>query len=333
MKFTYMWGEVWKFYKYFTPPSPFSKSCQSILRFCYWLILSPVYKFILTLVPRKVDFKYNIAICAIFKNEAPFLREWVEYHLLIGVEHFYLYDNFSDDNFKEILQPYLDDGSVTLIDWSIQDDYALDKAFTDCLRRFHDEAHWVALIDLDEFINVKTCDNINDWLGEYDKYPSIYLYWKHFGASGVMKHVSDTLVIEEYTSCWEHLCDFGKSIINNNFYFPTPRGHAIKAQIKICGIKIDIPAVNDIKCFNRMFYPFWIKNVSAQINHYYIRGFEDRYYKCFKRGFAWSDNVDDYYEYDRITPYESFCTTREFSIQRFLTPLKAKIERNFNNFT
>ena len=33
--------------------------------------------------------KYTVAVCAIFKNESVFLKEWLEYHLLIGVEHFY----------------------------------------------------------------------------------------------------------------------------------------------------------------------------------------------------------------------------------------------------
>ena len=37
--------------------------------------------------------KYTVAVCAIFKNESVFLKEWLEYHLLIGVEHFYLYNN------------------------------------------------------------------------------------------------------------------------------------------------------------------------------------------------------------------------------------------------
>lgn len=62
-----------------------------------------------------------------------------------------------------------------------------------------------------------------------------------------MDHIPGSLVIEEYTSCWEHLCDFGKSIVNNNFYFPHPSGHAIKAQLKIGSVTVRIPAVNNRK--------------------------------------------------------------------------------------
>ena len=41
------------------------------------------------------DKKYNVAVCAIFKNEAPYLKEWIEFNHLVGVEHFYLYNNNS----------------------------------------------------------------------------------------------------------------------------------------------------------------------------------------------------------------------------------------------
>ena len=44
-------------------------------------------------------FPYDLAVVAIFKDEGRYLREWLDYHLLAGVEHFYLYNNDSADNF------------------------------------------------------------------------------------------------------------------------------------------------------------------------------------------------------------------------------------------
>jgi hypothetical protein len=38
-----------------------------------------------------------LAICAIFRDEAPHIAEWVAYHLMIGFDHFVLYDNKSED--------------------------------------------------------------------------------------------------------------------------------------------------------------------------------------------------------------------------------------------
>lgn len=53
------------------------------------------------------ELKYKIALCLIFKNEAPFLKEWLDYHLTIGVDHFYLYNNNSDDNYLDVLNTYI----------------------------------------------------------------------------------------------------------------------------------------------------------------------------------------------------------------------------------
>ena len=39
----------------------------------------------------------KIAICAIFKDEAPYLLEWLAFHRMIGVDLFVLYDNGSND--------------------------------------------------------------------------------------------------------------------------------------------------------------------------------------------------------------------------------------------
>ena len=41
-----------------------------------------------------------------FRNERRYLVEWVLHHYLLGVEHFYLYDNESEDKPEEVLRPY-----------------------------------------------------------------------------------------------------------------------------------------------------------------------------------------------------------------------------------
>ena len=56
--------------------------------------------------------KHRVALCLIFKNEAPFLKEWLDYHLALGVDHFYLYNNNSDDDFREVLRPYATGGEL-----------------------------------------------------------------------------------------------------------------------------------------------------------------------------------------------------------------------------
>ena len=52
------------------------------------------------------NFNNYFSICMNFKDEAIYLKDWVEYHLSIGVDHFYLYNNESSDNFLEILKTH-----------------------------------------------------------------------------------------------------------------------------------------------------------------------------------------------------------------------------------
>jgi hypothetical protein len=53
----------------------------------------------------KLKFPHKLAVCAIAKNEGAYFKEWLEYHRLVGVEKFYIYDNESDDDTKEVLAP------------------------------------------------------------------------------------------------------------------------------------------------------------------------------------------------------------------------------------
>ena len=45
-----------------------------------------------------------------------YLAEWIEFHRLIGVERFFLYDNGSADDHEQVLAPYVDEGIVVVHD-------------------------------------------------------------------------------------------------------------------------------------------------------------------------------------------------------------------------
>ena len=34
-----------------------------------------------------------LSVCAIYRDEAHYLAEWIEFHRLVGVERFFLYNN------------------------------------------------------------------------------------------------------------------------------------------------------------------------------------------------------------------------------------------------
>lgn len=153
-----------------------------------------------------------------FKDEAPWLKEWISYHQkALGVDHFYLYNNESSDNYLEVLQPFIDDGIVELIDWDSSDPHhlaygafmdnpwsaAMLGAYNDCLKkRALGQAKWVAMIDIDEFIvPVKGAKSLYAILNqaEKNKKGSISLHWRVFGTSNVAQLNEDELMTEKLT--------------------------------------------------------------------------------------------------------------------------------------
>ena len=95
-------------------------------------------------------FLYDLAVVAIMKNEAPYVKEWLDYHLAAGVNHFYIYDNDSPDNLKEILQPYIDAGTVTYKFFSGK---AMQYvAYNAAIQDYKFFCRYIAFIDADEFI-------------------------------------------------------------------------------------------------------------------------------------------------------------------------------------
>lgn len=55
------------------------------------------------------------ALCCIAKDEDLFLKEWIAYHALIGVEHFYIYDNVSSIPIADLLGDWNRSSGITII--------------------------------------------------------------------------------------------------------------------------------------------------------------------------------------------------------------------------
>lgn len=129
---------------------------------------------------------YLAATC-MFRNEAPWLREWIEYYLLIGVEKFYLFDHLSTDRPELVLADYIAEGIVYLerredevggnfMPLAVQmNNRALELA--------RHETRWLIVLDSDEFIVPKVTDDLPTLLRNYEQYPALTVNWQLFGTS------------------------------------------------------------------------------------------------------------------------------------------------------
>ncbi len=275
--------------------------------------------------PRKItNRRYTLSVCAIFKDEAPILREWIEYHIIAGVEHFYLYNNFSSDDFAEILEPYIESGLVTLIEWHI--DKGQIPAYVDCWENYRDETQWLAYIDLDEFICPYYETDIKKWLQHYSKYPSVRIYWKMFGTSGKIDHDSETLVTEQYTVCWDKMDTVGKVIVNTNWNLPTSsiNMHHLTTPVVFFNRTWNIPSINEFKKFivTDDIHKTSKRGFTIQINHYWTKSFNEMVTRKFMRGDAYFGDLKPTRNLDVFFAHEIHNRSVDFTIYRYLIKLK-----------
>lgn len=137
----------------------------------------------------------GLAVCSIFRDEAPYLAEWVSFHRLQGVERFYLYDNRSSDDWRSVLEPELSEGIVDVRDWPSVPGQR--SAYEDCLERHRTDARWIAFIDIDEFLFSPTGRPLPEVLRGFDLHPGVVVSRRTYGTSGWVRP-PEGLVTENY---------------------------------------------------------------------------------------------------------------------------------------
>lgn len=95
----------------------------------------------------------RVAIAAIFRNEHPYVLEWIAHHQALGVESFYVADNISDDGTSELLQALHDLGVIRRIPFPTSSGRAPQlPAYAELIGTHAVDEDWIAVIDADEFI-------------------------------------------------------------------------------------------------------------------------------------------------------------------------------------
>ena len=144
--------------------------------------------------------KYYLGVACMFRDESKWLREWIEYHRLIGVEKFYLFDHLSSDNPEQVISDYISQGIVTLE--RITEDVGgqfMELAITTYNRAVgmaKNECRWLALLDSDEFINPKSTSTLPSLLKDFEGYGGLVMNWQMFGTSNIEEVPSDQTMIE-----------------------------------------------------------------------------------------------------------------------------------------
>ena len=257
---------------------------------------------------------YQLAACLIFKNEAPYLKEWLDFHRLVGVEKFFLYNNNSTDEYRQVLAPYIAEGIVTVHDFPISPPRAQIRAYNACLRTYRHHARWIAFIDIDEFLYAKEDDSLLNVLRWYEQFPAVAVNWLMFSSSGhILK--PEGLVTENYTRCQVGGNKHVRLIVN-----PLKMERLVSAHEAI--FSDGHYAVNEQKIEVRGPYSVPPSVACLRINHYWTKSVEEFFLHKIIRGDV--TGLTELRDVKGLINAEKLYNTGEdHAIQRFAACLKA----------
>ena len=157
-------------------------------------------------------------ILTVIKNEQEYLDEWIKYHLDLGIDHIFIFEDIDSDSHKEICDKYgvkvSLDSILSILDenqrkelkevkelnkYSVQHTY-----FRNGLNYLKKEYkyEWCFVIDNDEFITFEDKDSkLEDILSLYDDYDAFIMQWECYGANGHINkpYYKDKGVVNTYT--------------------------------------------------------------------------------------------------------------------------------------
>lgn len=148
------------------------------------------------------------------KNEASYIPEWIEFHILQGFDHFLVYDNDSTDDLEAKLKTYTGEGLVQIL--KVPDEFKNNGAgvwiLQDAVKLCRDLTQWLFITAVDEYVFCPGGMKVIDFLREFSHQAALAISWRMFNSNGHESRVPG-LVIERFTAAYKEGTPHIKSII------------------------------------------------------------------------------------------------------------------------
>lgn len=133
----------------------------------------------------------KIALHALIRRNNKYIREWVEHHKSVGIDHIFIYDNnrVGEDNLFDEIEDYAVGGYVTIVEWKTDKGFFQNAAQLDCYHTFGGGYDWIAFMDGDEYLQVEGGDIHNLIEDEtFNDVDSIQVGAVNYTDSGIIKN-------------------------------------------------------------------------------------------------------------------------------------------------
>ena len=135
----------------------------------------------------KLNCLYYSSVILLIKHENRYLKEWIDWHLSLGFEHVYIYDNGTEEKVDEIVDEYSTKikNKITVIDWSGSHAHIQQDAYNHFMENYKQDTRWGLFIDSDEFLRFTNgISDVNTFLKDYEDYTEVWGYEVEYNANG-----------------------------------------------------------------------------------------------------------------------------------------------------
>ena len=234
----------------------------------------------------------KLCILTIIKNEQQYLEEWIKYHLNLGINYIFIFEDINSNSHKEITDKYKNVSLISvnqLINTHIQGLYM--KYGLQYIKDNYDY-NWCFVIDIDEYITLEN-DTIQSVMQQFKDYDAVVLQWQNYGANGLVykpnykdKGIIETYIKKSNISSKDGIIKSVKTVYNLNTYN------------KKLFISNHIPSKRTNWC--RTNFSTNIKEVvydKIYLRHYFTKSFEEYVWKVYIRGMFSKNyrNFDDFF--------------------------------------
>lgn len=159
-----------------------------------------------------------LSIASVVRDENLNLPEWIEYHRLVGVEHFYLMDDRSRIPLRVFLKAYIQRGIVTVWETKLSGQSGQKHVYNDILGKTRGESQWMAFIDVDEFLIPKRTYSLKEALSGFEKFGGLVVNWALFGSQGYVRRPHGLRIENYWMRCPgnDPACRFVKSVVQTD---------------------------------------------------------------------------------------------------------------------
>jgi len=147
---------------------------------------------------KKRSYYPSVGICAKSKDAARYFDEWIDYHLGIGFDAIYVYDNSDDNNLRFWDKGHQKNKSRNIHITFIPGKIGQKECYKDCVNKFGKNHEFMAVFDDDEFLVLKKHSTVSELVKDHLPSGSLLINWRVFGTSN-QQHYSPLPVTKRFT--------------------------------------------------------------------------------------------------------------------------------------